>query len=318
MKNKFTSVVKWIFSNIYIKISITFILIGYILNFILQNNWHQILHNIKIKYLPVLFLLIIIFWVLNILSLYVMILPIKKIKIFRFAQFQLPSLAMGAFTPSQVGELSIIVLMKNIAPKQKVTAAVILNKIVNIFIILLTGSFFFLLTHRFYYFIIFLSSFFFLLVIFTIILKSHSEKIKEKIVKKYFKKYLIFFKSFSDFFKIHKYYFFANIGLNLLKVIIAGFSIFSVFLIFQIQINYFLLLTIFSLNRIVALIPITISGIGLLEGGVIFTLSQFQNIPIDQASLAMVFLRIVNILFALFIALLFLWNKNKNKSISTK
>jgi len=272
--------------------------------------------QIRISLLPLLILNLLLMWFFGVISLYVLILPLKKIPIGHFALDQMFSILLGAFTPGNAGESAIILLLKkeNIN-LQKGTSLFLLNKIVNLLLILISG-----LCFLFYLKInvagLLIGVALMIGIVLVCVYTPLRSVIAKKILKRYFSRLLDFFRTFSDLLKVYHRAMLVNIGLNICKVILVGTSVYITFLIFHLHIDYIPLLTSVNLARIMGLIPITPAGWGIVEGGTSVLLS---HLGYDKTIIlaGMFFMRTLNLLLSLIIGIILLLirrsiKKNKN------
>jgi uncharacterized membrane protein YbhN (UPF0104 family) len=198
----------------------------------------------------------------------------------------------------EAGEAAIFVyLAKKGFKLQMVLSSFLMNKVIHLILMLITGVVFF-----YYVKLPFLPSIIFgvicSLILFLLIINSRIRiLIRESIVKKYLLSYYPFFELTSDYFRKYSKYLALNIIVNIIKIMLGGLAIWINFQMFSIQVDFLMLLSVFNLSRIVSLIPISIGGIGILEGGVALSLAK---IGFDYSSvlLAMFFERFVGIILA--------------------
>lgn len=301
----FVSSLGRLLKSLYFKVVITIIVLAIVFFSVDFRAFFELFKKIELLLLPMLIINIFIFWFMNILSLFVLVRAAGKIDFLAFSKDQILSLVIGSVTPGQLGESSIILFLSNnkIRPAFG-TAVFLLNKFINLLIIMLFGIFaLFYFNIKPVYFIIVFAVFVFLLVL--VFYSKTRFFVRDRIVLRLFKKHYDFFKVNYDFFRVHRKALLINILLNFLKVILSGVSIFLVFSLFGLDGSFFTLLSVFSFNRIIALIPITIAGLGILEGGVSLALSQI-GYNYDAVLVTMFFLRVVNYLIMGLIALFML------------
>ena len=142
--------------------------------------------------------------------------------------------------------------------------------------------------------------------IFLIISSKLRITIRESVIKRYLLKYYDFFELTSEYFRKHIKYFFLNVISNVLKVLIAGFVIWTNFLLFNIKSDFLLLLSVYNLSRILSLLPVSIGGLGLLEGGVALSLSRL-GLNYSVVIVAMFFLRIWFVMMDVIVLLYYLF-----------
>lgn len=134
--------------------------------------------------------------------------------------------------------------------------------------------------------------------------------IREKIIKRFFLRFYDFFRTTSDFFKKDYFYLFINIGINLIKILVSGLILFSALLLFGVHSNLILVFSVFNLNRVLALLPVTIAGLGILEGGVSIMLARF-GYSYSAVMAAMLFDRVVGTIYTIIALLVVLFSQKK-------
>ena len=138
-----------------------------------------------------------------------------------------------------------------------------------------------------------------LFVVFLVSINSQVRVIiRDSIVKRYVPQYYDFFELTSDYMRKYRKYLLLNILFNILKIIIAGAILWLTFFLFSIEDNFLLLISIYNLSRVLALLPVSIGGLGVLEGGVALSLARL-GFNYSVVILAMFFLRILAIGLAL-------------------
>jgi len=288
-----------ILHSVYLKIAVTLLLLYYLSRQIDFNLLQISLQSVNYFYLPLLVFVIICFWIVNVMSLYFLLLPIGEMRFATFFKYQLKSIVLGSVTPMELGEATIFIFFKkNDFPLQQALSAFLLNKVIHVILMFLTGFIFL-------YYIQYANTTYLLLTVVLMVATAIAVVqsplrilIREIIVKKYFDRYYNFFELVSDYVRKHAAYLLLNIAVNLVKVIVAGVIIWLNFRLFNININVFLLASIYNMTRILSLIPVSISGLGIQEGGVALALSKFGfNYSIIVT--AMFFLRLLAISMAL-------------------
>jgi uncharacterized membrane protein YbhN (UPF0104 family) len=296
--NSFNKLIKTALTSVYFKFIATGLIVFYLYTLIDSKLLLESLRHINFAYLPFLVLILIVFWVFNIISLYVLLLPLGNITFVEFFHYQFKSTLLGSVTPMEAGEAAIFVyLVKKGFNLQMVLSSFLMNKVIHLILMLITGVVFF-----YYVKLPFLPSIIFgvicSLILFLLIINSRIRiLIRESIVKKYLLSYYPFFELTSDYFRKYSKYLALNIIVNIIKIVLGGLAIWINFQMFSIQVDFLMLLSVFNLSRIVSLIPISIGGIGILEGGVALSLAK---IGFDYSSvlLAMFFERFVGIILA--------------------
>jgi len=293
------NIVKKTFSSIYFKIVTAFLILFYLSRLIDIDLLLTALRKVNYGYIPVVIIAIGIFWFANVISLYFLLLPIGELHFRKFFYYQLKSIVLGSVTPMQIGEATIFVYLKQIGiPVQKTLSAFLLNKLIHLVFMFLTGTVFLSYIRFPYLFIILLGT---ISVVVFAVASTHSQLrvlVRERLIKRYLPQYYDFFELLSDYLRKYRKYFFLNMLLNALKIIIAGGEIWVTFFLFRIHDNFWLLLSVFNLSRILTLIPVSIGGLGILEGGVALSLARL-GFDYSVVILAMFFSRILGLVLAL-------------------
>lgn len=292
-------VVKKIFSSIYFKVIATFFILFYLFHQIDLHLLSTALKAVNYPYIPLLIFVIFVFWIINVVGLYLLLLPIGKLPFNTFFKYQLKSIVLGSVTPMQIGEATIFVYLNQMnIPIQKTFSAFLLNKVIHLALMLLTGCVF-LYYIDFPYLGLILFGGISVVIFFGVSINSQLRGIiRDSFVKKYVPQYYDFFELTADYTRKHGKYLLLNILFNVLKILIAGFEIWLTFFVFHIEDDFWLLISIYNLSRVLALFPVSIGGLGILEGGVALSLARL-GFNYSVVILAMFFSRILAIVLAL-------------------
>ncbi len=303
--------VKKILVNKYIKLFFTVVIIAIIFYYVDFAVFVKSYQTIDIGSIVILVLIILFFWFQSILSFYLLVIPIKRINFIRFSIYHLYSIAVGFFSPAQIGETLIIhFLNENEIPVAHGTSAFLINKLVNIFFICL--SCFLILLYMDLLNILFYVAILVLIpILITTMVIFFKDDIKKHLIKRFFNRFYDFFKSFYDFFKIHYNYLILNVLVNIGKILTTGLYSYVLFRAFHVEIDYVLLLSVISLTRILTMIPLTINGIGIQEGSIIKLLELLGYDDYSLIVTIMVFYRLPAIIMT---ASLLLLNVKINKN----
>jgi len=190
----------------------------------------------------------------------------------KFVEFNSISLALGHLTPSQIGEAILVLYLKHFGLGIKKGMAIFLfNKIINFSLIFLFGLYG--LTYYGLFNIKFIVPFILILIILLIsIFTKLRVLIKEFIIKRYFMRFYDFFRMISDLIKEKYLYVILNIFFNFIRIVLAAFIIWLCFKAVGLNVNYFIVLFIYNLGKIPTFLPLSLSGLGILESGTTFLL----------------------------------------------
>lgn len=260
--------------------------------------------------LPFLILTNLVTWYLGILAIYSLFHPFKDIQFKRIAFYQLKSMVLGYFTPTQLGEAMIVIYLKKYKISYKTSLTLFFtNKLINFLLILLTGilALYFL---KIVSFKLLISLFLIGIIIAIILIFSPLKKFGINYLHKtrpiIYNEVILGYTFFKH--NIHSLLF--NIGINILKISLTALQVYIAFIMFNIHIPFLQFFTVLNLTRIISLIPISISGLGILEGGMAFTLQKLGYNYIISLS-AMSFYRIFTLIMTLFFGLLFFIKKRR-------
>ncbi|MBF0497065.1 MAG: flippase-like domain-containing protein [Deltaproteobacteria bacterium] len=287
-------------SHLYFRLTFTALLLWYIYRQINVNLLIDTLWKVNYAYLPWVVLIILAYWAFNVISLYFLLLPIGRVNFAEFFKHQLESIILGSVTPMQLGEAAIFVYLKRINfPLQKTLSAFFFNKVLHYLMMLLSG-FLFLYYVRFNYSSLLLWSLLALILMVPIVVGTRLRTIiRDLVVKRYLFRYYAFFELTSDYITKHRGCLLLNALFSFLKIIDCGLEIWLILLIFNVHGDFLLFLSVYNLCRILSLVPISISGLGVLEGGAALALSRL-GYEYSAVILAMFFLRAVALLMSTF------------------
>ncbi|MFW6009059.1 MAG: lysylphosphatidylglycerol synthase transmembrane domain-containing protein [archaeon] len=265
-----------------IKLSLGFIILFYFLS---QLGFNNVLSTLKETNLMIFFIVVLLYFPVQILASFnysVLLKSIDKsipfIGIFKSLTL---SQAVGKVFPSQIGEFSIIHFFNSYGLGYGEGLAL------SIFDKLLTFSLFSLIS--LYGIYVYFNSTIFLIVL-TFILLSFSilffliihEKprgfIKKYILKDYSKYFKGFSKTFIHILKYKKKYLFLNYFITASKWIVDFFGIVLLFKGFNIDVNLYYVIIVMSITKIISLIPLTFSGLGIKEASATYLFNYISNI----------------------------------------
>ncbi len=299
-------------TNIYFKIAVTVLLFVIIFHFINIKDVISVLSKIQAYYIALIILALLILYFLMCLSVWVLLLPVKKIHPWKVIKYQMYSAAIANFTPAQLGESYIAVLLrKEDINFQKALSLFFFNKVINILIVLFAAvpvlGFFDINYYDLYVILCILFIFVPLIVI-----KTHLRIIiRECVVKKYFMKFYDFFELISDYIKSNITIVILNVIINVLKIFASTMATWLGFLAVGLHVNFFTFLSVWNFARLAGLIPFSLAGWGFVEGTVIFVLARigFEGSEILGGTIIERFFAVV---FAVIIISIYIWGKNEN------
>ncbi len=256
----------------------------------------------KIYLIPVLLLYSLALFV-GALNIYLLVKKIKKsIKLRNVINYYLLSWASGSLMPGRLGEFSILYLLK----KEKINygeslAITIIDKLITLMILFLSAILVVILlldlTNTYRILILLMS-----IIILFFVVKSEIVRntIKRFISKKFADKFKNFNKTLSKFIKHYKKILLLNFFLTVLKSIITSVITYLIFLSFDSRASVILVLLISTALTIIALVPITVNGIGLREGVAIFLYGLIGLKP-EVVISTYIFSTIIMYLYSMFI-----------------
>lgn len=219
-------------------------------------------------------------------------------------------MVLGYFTPTQLGEAMIVIYLKKYKISYKTSLTLFFtNKLINFLLIFSTGmlSLYFLKFISFTLLIIFfIVGLFIAIILIFSPLKKLGINYLHKASPKLYNEVILG----HTFLKHNIHSLLLNIGINFLKIFLTALQVYIVFIMFNIHIPFMRLFTLFNLNRIISLIPISFSGLGILEGGMAYTLQKLGYNYIISLS-AMSFYRIFTLIMTLFFGVLFFIKKRR-------
>ena len=237
------------------------------------------LENIDVFLLFISLIIYLIFFLVGSLNLKILLDGInRKINFLRLTKYYFLSWSIGLLAPGKVGDFSLIYfLKKEDIPIGEGTVIAIIDKIVTIIVLAIITILGFLI---FPFFtgvdalkiaILFVGS---LLIIALFMTTPGRNFIKKYILRKFATKFTGFSKTFFYFLKKKKAVLSLNFLLTILRVIVTSLIYFVLFISLGQNINLFYVILINSIGTIIALIPITISGLGIREVTAVFLYSQ--------------------------------------------
>ena len=205
-------------------------------------------------------------------------------------RYYLPSHALGLLTPGRVGRLSLLYFLKKNKISYGVTLAVLVLERLVAYITLSAIAI--------YGFFIFFErdtalkvTFYLLLFLLILGLLIKSEKIRKIIqdfvLGKYAEKFEGFYRNLEFLVKVKKTILALTFFLSFARLALAAFVKYLMFLYFNVNVSFFDVLVISSISGLTALIPISISGLGVRESSAVYL---FYKIGVDPAISGGIFL----------------------------
>ena len=212
---------------------------------------------------------------------------LKKIKkdfnFFKLFKYYMISWFIGNFFPARIGDFSLVLFLKKENIKiEEGFAIFLIDKLITIIFLLIitTLSFFIFLNMK--NALIFILILMATIVLFLLFILSKKGKY---IIKKYFlRKYSKAFEGFSNIIKVYikkgKKHLALNFFITLVRWINGALLIYILFIAFNQPVSFLIVFIITTITAFLALIPITIAGLGIRESSGVFLFSQFN---IDSA-----------------------------------
>jgi len=206
-----------------------------------------------------------------------------KLKFSKIIWYYMISLSLGKFTIGKLGEFSIVSLLK----QEKIgygysTCLFVIDKLITFITLILIGSIGFFIFFEFNTAIKLLIISLIILIILLLSLRSPFIRsiIKKLILKEKAKDFKGFYKNIVYVIKTKKKALFADFIVTLLRFVAGGILIYILLLYFNISVPIPVVIIINSIGTIMALIPISISGLGIKESTVIYLYSLIGINPV--------------------------------------
>ena len=214
----------------------------------------------------------------------------KRVKFTKIVRYYLISWAVGQFTPGNLGELSIIFFLNKEKGMKigKTSAISIADKIITftlIFIIGVIALFFYLPIKEAIYLSLIIAIIGVLLLLFALNTKTRGI-ITRRIFRKNHHIIDLFDKDIKTFFFKRKKEVALNFGVTIIRWAILFAGVWLLFYATGAKVNFFHITGIMSLNTLVSLIPISVSGLGIREASGVYL---FKTIGIPLALTGAVF-----------------------------
>lgn len=274
-----------------LKLILGFSIITFLLYKLDINAVMSVLANAKIGFVLIALALLLAFFFLSAFSLKYLMAPIKDVSLKNFVRYYMFSYGFSLFLPGQLGELSIPYFLK----KDKVG----LGESMPVYIVTKMLSFIIICLIAFCG-IIFISGAAVNLLLFPIIILAAivliasalfsnfgRRIIKDYILRSYAKHFSGFSESLYSIFKTQKKRLAVVLAIALLKWILYGFLISSLFLALGTKVPVLSVILISSIGSVVSFIPITPQGLGLRES---LSVILFSSIGIAAPTVAAAYL----------------------------
>ncbi len=223
--------------------------------------------------LPALLLFLAIF-LINSINLKILLSPIKKLDLSFILKKYMLSWSLGFIFPGKLGEFSLSFLIKDKIAIGKSSAVLVIDKLVS-FVVFLFFSIFPLI----YFFgiektihLIALLVGFTLFAGFFIITEKGRTILKKTILRWHQHLFEGFSKTFNEFLKKERKVILANFLFTIARLLVQTTFTLFIFLGFNQQVNFVLLMVVSAAVTIISAIPITVGGLGIRQGSMAFLL----------------------------------------------
>lgn len=250
---------------------------------------YDVLLTIQPVYLIIIILLSFLAILIGSYNIFILSLPIDKLPKYQLFKYSFLSWSIGLFMPGKLGEFSLIYFLKkhNIGYGQGLVIGV-LDKLITFILYALFAvagiAIFFMHIQALRVLLITILIALGIVALFLVskrtFLSSITNFIKKYILRKFSDKFKGFSKSLVDYLKNQKKIILANSVVTLSKLIVSSLIPFFLFMAFGFKINFAYVLLIFCIMRMVALIPISINGLGTKEATAVYLYSLI-NIPTE-------------------------------------
>jgi len=250
-----------------LKAAISIICLLLLIYFIKPEKLLASIMSINLSYLPLVLFLFALLFLLGSLTLYTTLLPIKKISLWQTIKYYLFSWTAGMFSLGKLGELSIIYfLRKDFSPAESSAVFLItkFNSLVSLLILSSLGFFvFFELSEMLFMIFIFGLA---LVALLWFFLTEKGRLVLKRLLGKHSSIFAGFSGVMKEFLRHHKKIIAVNFIFLMARWLLLALLTMVLFMSFGVNANFFDLLFINSVSTIMAMIPISISGIGVREG----------------------------------------------------
>ncbi len=295
-----------------IKIAITLALTGYIASIVSFGELASKMSRLDLFYILALVFLFFIFLLLGALNYYLIVVSLKKIPFPRILSLFSVSLSVGMFTPAYIGELSstAYLLKKEGIPVSRGLSVTSVDKLVTVGVnglLSLVGAWFFLPRFKGFLFVLFPVL---LAVPFVCIYYRPLRKlVKHHVADRLFPTARDYLEAVVSFFLNYPGLLLLNIFCTLVRAFVGAYMIWIALMALGVHKEIFEVMFVNFTARIAGYLPVTISGLGLLEGS---AMALFRGIGVapETTLLAYLFDRGICTLFGLLVILRLTWKKN--------
>jgi len=208
-------------------------------------------------------------------------LPNRKVSFKILLKYMVLSWSYSLFLPGKVGEFSLIYFMKQSGYKiGEASALTLMDKLISILMLLILSSYGLIIFFGMTLALIILSSILVLLIFgMALLLSTFGRRIGKKILRKY----ATIFKGFSVtlffYFRKAKLMLLLNFLFTFLKWMLISSLFFLIFRSYDFNVSAFVVISVTAATVIVALIPISLSGLGIKESFAVFAYSHIGADP---------------------------------------
>ena len=229
---------------------------------------YNVILNMNILFLPIIFFLYFINVIIGSLNLKILFNPLSRISFRDILKYHLISWSIGLFVPGKLGEFSLALFVrKENINLGKGLAVSLIDKLMTLSVLLGFAIIGFILFLDQIWTIVLLIIIVIGIMLFTTFL--FSRKLREFIITYILRKHKYKFEGFSstirDYIKTKKYILIINLFFTLLKTLVMVLMTYFIFLSFNANVSIFLILIIMSISIVSELIPISISGLGIKQ-----------------------------------------------------
>ncbi len=269
---------KWKLFDIF-RALFAFLLIYFLISYVGLDKLITTLMSANPFYLSVAILLMAIVIGLNSLALLVLIKTLAKFEAWAFFKKYISSWAFGTILPGRLGDFSLGFILKKQIPASKVFVVVLVDKLITLFIysfLTIFGiSYFFTDIDAFNAIAIILA---FWLVLLIALFSNKVRELAVNLLLKYFKTHKLAITYFSETLTFiltkNKKSLGQNFILTIIRLITITLIFYTLFLSFNVTANWLHLMIIVAISTIIALIPISINGLGIRELSFVFLCTQ--------------------------------------------
>lgn len=289
------------------KILLTMAFLGYVVSLISFSEMERSLSQINLWYLIYLMFLFLLFILIGAFNTYVIILSIRAMPFSHVLKIFTIGVSVGMFTPAYVGEFgSVTFLLKE---KGLTLSEGLSVPSIDKFITIIVASFLCLMGLWIYFpgtgIFVYIGLCFVLISSLAILLiRPLRRYIKAEVIEPFFPWSLRFLHAFVSFFLNHRYLVLLNLLGTFFRAFLGAFMIWLGLYALGVQRGVLDVAFISFVARMVGYIPVTINGLGLLEGAAISAFAKMHIQP-EPILLALLIDRSIAIFFGLVVILLF-------------